>query len=117
MKIQSILGPIDSAELGQTLIHEHITCADWSMRMNFGGKFFDHDTVVAIAKRALAPVQAMGLKTLVDGTPVNLGREGISRWASSYISSAVRCSGAAVMILYISCLCRVIASRPFKIDA
>lgn len=75
MKIQSILGPVDTAELGQTLIHEHITCADWSMRMNFGQKFFDHDTVVAIARRALAPVQAMGLKTLVDGTPVNLGRD------------------------------------------
>ena len=36
MMIQGVLGPIDTAELGQTLMHEHITCADWSMRMNFG---------------------------------------------------------------------------------
>ena len=75
MKIQSILGPIDTADLGQTLIHEHVTCADWSMRMNFGRKFFDHDTVVELAKKAFAPVQAMGVKTIVDGTPVNLGRD------------------------------------------
>ena len=45
MAIQGIFGPIDPAELGQTLIHEHLTCADWSMRMSFGGKFFDFDQV------------------------------------------------------------------------
>ena len=27
MMIQGVLGPIDTAELGQTLMHEHITCA------------------------------------------------------------------------------------------
>ena len=36
MKIQSVLGPVDTSELGQVLMHEHLTCADWSMRMNFG---------------------------------------------------------------------------------
>ena len=75
MKIQSILGPIDTADLGQTLIHEHVTCADWSMRMNFGKKFFDHDTVVSMAVEAFGRVQALGVKTVVDGTPVNLGRD------------------------------------------
>ncbi len=75
MKIQSILGPIDTATLGPTLMHEHISCADWSMRMSFGDKFFDRDTVVALAKKAFAPVQAMGVKTIVDGTPYNLGRD------------------------------------------
>ncbi|MCC8357062.1 MAG: phosphotriesterase [Oscillospiraceae bacterium] len=75
MKIQSILGPIDTAALGPTLMHEHISCADWSMRMNFGDKFFEADTVVDMAKKAFAPVQAMGIKTIVDGTPFNLGRD------------------------------------------
>ena len=50
MAIQGVFGPIDPAELGQTLIHEHITCADWSMRMNFGEKFFDFDQVAAMAE-------------------------------------------------------------------
>lgn len=75
MTIQTILGPVDTADLGQTLIHEHVTCADWSMRMNFGTRFFDSDTVVQMAKRAFAPIQALGVKTIVDGTPVNLGRD------------------------------------------
>lgn len=75
MKIQSILGPIDTSELGQTLIHEHVTCADWSMRMNFGDRFFDRDTIVEMAKKAFAPIQALGVKTIVDGTAVNLGRD------------------------------------------
>jgi phosphotriesterase-related protein len=75
MNIQTVLGPVDSAQLGQTLIHEHVTCADWSMRMNFGSRFFDHDTLLAMAKRAFAPVQALGVKTIIDGTAVNLGRD------------------------------------------
>ncbi len=75
MKIQSILGPIDTAELGQTLIHEHVTCADWSMRMNFGSRFFDRGTLIEMAKRAFAPIQALGVRTIVDGTAVNLGRD------------------------------------------
>ena len=49
MMIQGVLGPIDTAELGQTLMHEHITCADWSMRMNFGARFFEFDQVAEIA--------------------------------------------------------------------
>lgn len=75
MKIQSILGPVDTADLGQTLIHEHVTCADWSMRMNFGNKFFDRDTVIEMAKKAFAPLKELGVKTVVDGTAVNLGRD------------------------------------------
>jgi len=31
-----VTGPIETSELGPTLVHEHVTCADWSMRMNFG---------------------------------------------------------------------------------
>lgn len=75
MKIRSVLGPIDTAELGQTLIHEHVTCADWSMRMNFGSRFFDRDTVIEMAKKAFQPLKELGVKTIVDGTAVNLGRD------------------------------------------
>ena len=75
MAIQGVFGPIDPAELGQTLIHEHITCADWSMRMNFGEKFFDFDQVAAMAEAQLNRAKALGVRTVVDGTPVNLGRD------------------------------------------
>lgn len=75
MKIQSILGPLDTAAMGQTLIHEHISCADWSMRANFGARFFDRDTIIEMAGRCFAPLKQRGVKTVVDGTPVNLGRD------------------------------------------
>lgn len=75
MKIQGVLGPLDSAELGQTLIHEHICCADWSMRANFGPRFFEHDALIEMAKRCFAPLRLHGVRTIVDGTPINLGRD------------------------------------------
>ena len=75
MMIQGVLGPIDTAELGQTLMHEHITCADWSMRMNFGARFFEFDQVAEIAAGQLGKAKALGVRTVVDGTPVNLGRD------------------------------------------
>lgn len=75
MMIQGVLGPIDTAELGQTLMHEHITCADWSMRMNFGTRFFEFDQVAEIAAGQLGKAKALGVCTVVDGTPVNLGRD------------------------------------------
>ena len=75
MMIQGVLGPIDTAELGQTLMHEHITCADWAMRMNFGARFFEFDQVAEIAAGQLGKAKALGVRTVVDGTPVNLGRD------------------------------------------
>ena len=75
MKIRSIRGPIDTAELGQVLIHEHITCADWSMRMNFGERFFERDAIIELAKQCFAPLKELGVKTIVDGSAVNIGRD------------------------------------------
>ena len=75
MTIQGIFGPIDPADLGQTLVHEHLTCADLSMRMNFGGKFFDFDQVANMAAGQLSKAKALGVTTVVDGTPINLGRD------------------------------------------
>ena len=49
MTIQGLFGPIAPDALGQTLMHEHLTCADWSMRMNFGDKFFNFEQVARIA--------------------------------------------------------------------
>ncbi|MGI5971947.1 MAG: phosphotriesterase family protein [Oscillospiraceae bacterium] len=73
--VQTVKGPIRPDELGQTLIHEHITCADWSMRMNFGSRFYEHDKMTEMAVGQLNKAKALGVKTVVDGTPVNLGRD------------------------------------------
>ena len=76
MKINSVEGPIETAELGTTLMHEHINCADWSLRMNFGSRFFEYDKVVKIAAAMLTKMsRECGITTVVDGTPINLGRD------------------------------------------
>ncbi|MCL2479873.1 MAG: hypothetical protein FWF22_10245 [Treponema sp.] len=76
MKINSVTGPVDTSALGTTLMHEHINCADWSMRMNFGAGFFDFDKAVEAAVKMLGKMKSeCGITTVVDGTPINLGRD------------------------------------------
>jgi phosphotriesterase-related protein len=76
MKINSVMGPLDTADLGPTFMHEHVCCADWSLRMAFGDRFFEFDKVV---EQAVAQYSKMkretGITTIVDGTPINLGRD------------------------------------------
>lgn len=75
MMVNTVLGPVAAEELGQTLMHEHITCADWSMRMNFGDKFLQYDKLVEMAVGQLKKLKQYGVTTFVDGTAVNLGRD------------------------------------------
>ena len=35
--VDGVLGPIDTADLGFTLMHEHILVCNWSMRQAFPG--------------------------------------------------------------------------------
>ncbi|MCL2782925.1 MAG: hypothetical protein FWD80_02995 [Propionibacteriaceae bacterium] len=76
MKINTVTGPIDTADLGATFMHEHVCCADWSLRANFGDRFFNFDEVVGIATAMYSKMKdACGVATVVDGTPINLGRD------------------------------------------
>ena len=73
--VNTAMGPVPADQLGETMIHEHICCADWSMRMNLGTKFFSFDTVVTQAVRCLKAAKEAGVDTICDGTPINLGRD------------------------------------------
>lgn len=76
MKINGVLGPIDIKDLGQTLIHEHVfSCCDWSMRMAFRNRFCEPDLLLKMAVTQLMRAKKYGVKTIVDGTPINLGRD------------------------------------------
>lgn len=75
MILQSVLGPIDSSELGDVLIHEHITFADRTMRKVFGDKFFDEELVENAAVLQFEEAKKYGVKTIVDGSAINLGRD------------------------------------------
>ena len=74
MKLPGVLGPIDSSELGCTLVHEHVNGACWNMRMSFpewhsAEKFVERATVYMKA------LKAEGVDTVIDFTPINIGRD------------------------------------------
>ncbi|MCL2779980.1 MAG: phosphotriesterase [Actinomycetia bacterium] len=76
MMINTATGPVAAAELGPTFMHEHVCCADWSMRMSFGARFFSFDQVADAAVALYTKMRdECGVTTVVDGTPINLGRD------------------------------------------
>lgn len=75
MPVNTVRGPIDRSQLGQTLIHEHIVTADWSLRMAFGENYYEHDVIVERAVAQFLRARESGVRTVVDGTPVNMGRD------------------------------------------
>ena len=73
-KINSVLGAIDTADLGFTLMHEHILVATWSMRQAFHD-WMDLDALIEEAVQELCAAKQRGVQTIVDATAVNLGRD------------------------------------------
>ena len=45
MKISSVLGPIDTRDMGLTLMHEHVVNIDWNFARAFPG-FYDREATV-----------------------------------------------------------------------
>ncbi len=73
-KIQGVLGPIETSELGFTLMHEHILVANWSMRQAFAD-WYDRESHVPRAVGELRAARERGVATIVDLTAINLGRD------------------------------------------
>ncbi|HBD11662.1 MAG TPA: phosphotriesterase-related protein [Porticoccaceae bacterium] len=73
-QVETALGPIDVDDLGMCLMHEHIIIADWDMRSNYS----DYVTIDAEIKKAITSLnaaKARGVSSIVDLTPINLGRD------------------------------------------
>ncbi len=74
MKISSVLGPIDTRDMGLTLMHEHVVNIDWNFARAFPG-FYDREATVEMFCEEMARLKPLGLRTLVDATPITLGRD------------------------------------------
>jgi len=72
--INGVLGPIDTTELGFTLMHEHILIANWSMRVAFDD-WVDIDAHIEFATGELKSARERGVRSIVDLTGVNMGRD------------------------------------------
>jgi phosphotriesterase-related protein len=72
--INGVLGPIEGDDLGFTLMHEHVLCCSWSMRIAFD-RWIDRDVVADRAVEECKTAIERGVRTMVDLTPINLGRD------------------------------------------
>jgi phosphotriesterase-related protein len=73
-RIMTVLGPVKPSDLGTTLVHEHVM-ADFIGAKETGTHRYKVDEVVAKALPYLLDLKKAGCKTLVDCTPVYLGRD------------------------------------------
>jgi phosphotriesterase-related protein len=72
--VAGVLGPIDTAHLGFTLMHEHVLVANWAMRQNFPD-YVDTAQRIAEATEEARAAGTRGVRTIVDLTAINLGRD------------------------------------------
>lgn len=76
--VPTVRGPVDAAELGPTLPHEHIFIMQPEAFENYGHvwgeAYWDEDAAIADAVTKLTAVREAGIKTIFDPTGSGLGR-------------------------------------------
>tara|TARA_Y100000031_G_scaffold127178_1_gene144690 strand:+ start:810 stop:1124 length:315 start_codon:yes stop_codon:yes gene_type:complete len=72
--INSILGELDTSELGFTLTHEHIWQSAAGVNATYP-EFFDREAIVERAVALLREARDEGVRTAVDVTTMDLGRD------------------------------------------
>ncbi len=72
--VNTVNGPIDSAQLGFTLMHEHIVSLDHGLR-DVWPELFDREAIVRQAGGAVGAARAAGVDTIVDLSTIDMGRD------------------------------------------
>jgi phosphotriesterase-related protein len=72
-QIATVRGPLDTAELGETLMHEHVFVLTTEIQQNYPGDW-DEEERVADAVAKLRALREVGVRTIVDLTVIGLGR-------------------------------------------
>jgi phosphotriesterase-related protein len=73
-QVQTVRGPVDTAELGTTLMHEHIFVLNADIQQNYPTEWGSEDERVADAVTKLRELAGRGVRTIVDPTVIGLGR-------------------------------------------
>ncbi|CAN5256237.1 phosphotriesterase-related protein [soil metagenome] len=73
-QVSTARGPIDTADLGVTLVHEHVFMMTTEIAQNYPAGFGDEDRRVADAITRLNELKSRGVDTIVDLTVIGLGR-------------------------------------------
>ncbi|MBB6351212.1 phosphotriesterase-related protein [Nonomuraea muscovyensis] len=75
MSVNTVRGPVEPDQLGQTLMHEHVFVLSPEHLESYGrGAWWDEEARVADAIGKLRAVAAKGVRTIVDPTVWGLGR-------------------------------------------
>jgi phosphotriesterase-related protein len=72
--VETARGAVATAELGATLMHEHIVTRSPGVQENWP-HLWDRAAVLSLAERKLGELHARGIRTIVDLTTVDLGRD------------------------------------------
>jgi phosphotriesterase-related protein len=74
MQVMSVTGPVTAAELGRTLVHEHIVVGMPGQELD-PTQAPDRRDIVAMAVDKLQELKDHGVDALVDPCPIELGRD------------------------------------------
>ena len=74
-KINAALGSISPEDLGLTLVHEHIAVGYSGWECDPLSRPYNREKMVKICLRALEPVKAYGVNSIIDATPADLNRD------------------------------------------
>jgi phosphotriesterase-related protein len=97
--VETVRGPVDLADLGPTLMHEHVFVLDPESLENYGrvwgSSYWDEEVRVADAIAKLRRLRDGGIHTIVDPTAIGLGRSipRIQRITAEVDLNIVVCTG------------------------
>ena len=72
--VETVRGPVDTADLGPTYMHEHVFVLDPDVQQNYPSEWGSEDERVADAVGKLKALAAQGIRSIADPTVVGLGR-------------------------------------------
>ncbi len=108
--VHTITGTLDSAALGRTLSHEHLTNGAGGMERVPG--LYDEADAVDANVEALKRVKAAGIDTVIDLTPFDLGRQ-----VSLFQKVAARHDEHGVNVVCATGVYRWVPAYFFRVDA
>ncbi len=73
-EVQTVRGPVDSAALGRTYMHEHVFVLTADVQQNYPEEWGDEEARITDAAAKLGALAAQGVRTIVDPTVIGLGR-------------------------------------------
>ena len=89
--VQSVTGWVPDTGLGFTLVHEHVAASSAGILRSWPGLSGGRENLMASAVAALADAQTVGVRTIVDCTTFDLGRDG------ELLAEVSRASGVAII--------------------